>query len=102
MPCCKNCKNGKKCDRKNWMGRVAAKIKKDGTGGAFTDWCNKKGYRSVHACAVATKSQYDNQKWRKASNPREALRDYRRASLALVFEKAAKKTKGERWSDKKK
>ena len=72
----------------NWMQPVVKKMKKDHTVGAVTRWCKNIGYKSVKVCAEATVKKYDNQKWRKASNPREALRDYRRATLARVFEKA--------------
>ena len=76
---------------KNWMQKVDKSMERKGTVGAFTRWCNDKGYKSVHKCAQATKDKYKDQKWKRASNPRAALRDYRRATLALVFEKAAKK-----------
>jgi len=75
-----------------WIQGVVKKMKEKGTTGAFTDWCHKKGYKSVSACAKATKTRYANQKWRKASNPAEAKRDYLRASLALTFE-GMRKTK---------
>jgi len=81
---------------KNWMQKVDKSMKKKGTEGAFTRWCHNKGFKSVHKCAVETKSRYKDQKWKRAENPRAALRDYRRATLALVFEKAAKKERHHR------
>ena len=58
--------------------------------GAFTKKA-KEHKKSVKAYANQIVAQYKDQKWKEAKNPREALKTYRQAVLAKVFERIASK-----------
>ena len=60
--------------------------------GAFTAKANKAGM-SVARYATKIVDKYEDQKWKRAANPREALKTYRQAVLAKVFERIGRKEK---------
>ena len=57
--------------------------------GAFTTKARAKG-ESVKRYASDVIKKYGDGKWRKASNPKSALKTYRQALLARAFEKMGK------------
>lgn len=58
--------------------------------GAFTRKA-KAADKSVKAFAREIVNKYKDQKWKDARNPKTALRTYRQAVLAQVFERIGKK-----------
>ena len=76
-------------NKSNWVQEVVAKMQRKGTVGSFTRQA-KAHHKSVPVYTREVINKYSDGKWKKASNPKNALHLYRQAVLARTFEKMKK------------